>query len=230
LTTNGFKVGDNNGKTVERKGIIPNFSDIIVKTIKTNLGIFDFYQFKPGGYWNKQNFVVQTDNTSNKSRIGTFDINSEKLFMKDWNTPQPKLYGDENFNEIIRLSDLKASTQKCTPPLVFNPTNGKCEMAKKGGNGTSKYIVCNDFPYKLNCKSEVIRKVQQCLGTKDDSLLGTATENALKANGYSLPLTKEMYDKIVATCGGGGTQSPKPSQPEPEQPTAEDGENIDTLN
>jgi uncharacterized membrane protein YhiD involved in acid resistance len=119
---------------------------------------------------------------------------------------------------------------KCPEGQIINPKTNKCEPLKKGGNGTSKYKVCNNFPYGLYCKSEVIRKVQQCLGTKDDSLLGPATENALKANGYSLPLTKEMYDKIVATCGGGGTQSPKPSQPELEQPTPEDGEGFDTLN
>jgi len=74
---------------------------------------------------------------------------------------------------------------------------------ESGGGGTSRYKVCNNFPYELYCKSEVIRKVQQCLGTKDDSLLGPATENALKANDYSLPLTKEMYDKIVEKCTGG---------------------------
>lgn len=95
----------------------------------------------------------------------------------------------------------------------------------------SKYKVCTKFPYELYCKSEDIRKVQQCLGTKDDSYLGPKTENALKANGYSLPLTKEMYDKIVASCTGKPTPvPPKPSQPEPELPTPEDGEDIDTLN
>jgi uncharacterized membrane protein YhiD involved in acid resistance len=96
---------------------------------------------------------------------------------------------------------------KCPEGQIINPKTNKCEPLKKGGNGTSKYKVCNNFPYGLYCKSEVIRKVQQCLGTKDDSLLGPATENALKANGYSLQLTKEMYDKIVAKCSGTQTST-----------------------
>jgi hypothetical protein len=110
-------------------------------------------------------------------------------------------------NENINKVSQKELVNKCPEGQIINPKTNKCEPLKKGGTGTSKYKVCNNFPYGLYCKSEVIRKVQQCLGTKDDSLLGPATENALKANGYSLPLTKEMYDKIIAKCSGTQTST-----------------------
>lgn len=60
---------------------------------------------------------------------------------------------------------------------------------------------CKSFPYGLNCKNENIRKVQQCLGVKDDGHLGERTKNALEANGYSLPLTKNTFDLIMKGCG-----------------------------
>jgi hypothetical protein len=78
----------------------------------------------------------------------------------------------------------------------------------------SKYKVCTKFPYEMFCKSEDIRKVQQCIGVKDDGYLGPKTEAALKANGYSVPLTKEDYDKIIAKCSG--TQpTPPPTERNP---------------
>jgi hypothetical protein len=37
---------------------------------------------------------------------------------------------------------------------------------------------------------------------KPDSYLGPKTEAKLNESGYSLPLTQEVYDKIISNCGG----------------------------
>ena len=79
-----------------------------------------------------------------------------------------------------------------------NPEPEKNPISQK-----SKYVVCTGFPYNLYCKNEDIRNVQKCLGgVKPDSYLGPKTEAKLNESGYSLPLTKEVYDKIIANCGG----------------------------
>ena len=47
-----------------------------------------------------------------------------------------------------------------------------------------------------------IKDIQKCLGLTADGKLGPGTEKALKAKGYSVPLTQSDYDKIMANCGG----------------------------
>lgn len=78
-----------------------------------------------------------------------------------------------------------------------------------GGDGGNSggYTPCSSFPYKKGCKSTDISKVQSCLGISADGKLGPGTEKALKAKGYSVPLTKSDYDKIVANCGGSSSSS-----------------------
>lgn len=77
-----------------------------------------------------------------------------------------------------------------------------------GGGGTT-YKDCASFPYSKGCKSEDIRKVQECLGISADGKLGPNTETTLKNNGYSVPLTQADYDKIMEKCGKGDDEEVK---------------------
>lgn len=69
-------------------------------------------------------------------------------------------------------------------------------------NSTTNYTNCTDFPYKKGCQSSVIAEVQQCLGLTADGKFGPNTEKTLKDKGYGAEITKEVYDKIKANCGG----------------------------
>jgi hypothetical protein len=71
-----------------------------------------------------------------------------------------------------------------------------------GGPNPGPYKPCTSFPYEKFCKSDKISDVQACLGLKADGKLGPGTEKALKAKGYSVPLTQSDYDKIMANCKG----------------------------
>jgi len=76
-----------------------------------------------------------------------------------------------------------------------------------GDGGGDGYTPCSSFPYKKGCKSNDIKKVQECLGISADGKLGPGTEKAIKAKGYSVPLSQSDYDKIIANCGGSSSSS-----------------------
>lgn len=79
----------------------------------------------------------------------------------------------------------------------------KDEEDNDGNDGDGDgYTPCSSFPYKKGCKSNDIKKVQECLGIGADGKLGPGTEKAIKAKGYSVPLSQSDYDKIMANCGG----------------------------
>lgn len=92
-------------KTHPRKDSIANGADKIL-TVSTNNGFLDFFRYKPGGYWNQQNFVTQTTEDG-KSRLGTFDIGKEKIYFKKFGTPKNQWYSDEGFNQVYKFSSFK---------------------------------------------------------------------------------------------------------------------------
>lgn len=69
-------------------------------------------------------------------------------------------------------------------------------------SGSDPYTPCSSFPYEKFCKSDKIKDIQKCLGLTADGKLGPGTEKALKAKGYSVPLSQSDYDKIMANCEG----------------------------
>ena len=72
-----------------------------------------------------------------------------------------------------------------------------------GGGGGGNWTDCTSFPYKKGCKSSDIEKAQECLGgLVVDGKFGRNTQDALVAKGYGTVLTQEVYDKIIANCGG----------------------------
>jgi hypothetical protein len=77
-----------------------------------------------------------------------------------------------------------------------------------GGGGTGgggNYQKCSQPPYAKGCQGSEISTIQGCLGLKADGQLGPKTEAALKAKGYSVPLSQESVDKILKDCGQGGS-------------------------
>jgi hypothetical protein len=76
----------------------------------------------------------------------------------------------------------------------------KC-VPSGGGRGTT-WTNCTSFPYKKGCKNNDIKKIQDCLGITPDGKFGSETEKALKSKGYDVIITQEIYDKIMANCGG----------------------------
>jgi hypothetical protein len=92
-------------KTHPRKSVLPPTDKIY--SIKTaNYGDLDFFRFAPGGYYNRHNWVVQTQ--GGKSRLGTFDVNGKKIYFKKFGVPQNQWYKDEGFTEVIDLGSLSS--------------------------------------------------------------------------------------------------------------------------
>ena len=156
---------------------------IVFYELKTNNGVFAFFQLKPGGFWSQQNFVIQ--NLNNKSRLGTFSIESEKLFMKTWETPVNQWFMDQNFDEVIRFSELKNSDtsaeQKCPEGQVKNK-EGKCVPVKTDTEKTKQFT------------DRYIREAQSLLGFtgKDiDGKFGPKTLNQLKSMEINLDKNKK---------------------------------------
>ena len=65
-----------------------------------------------------------------------------------------------------------------------------------------KGIDLEGLQIKKGEKSERVKQLQKDLGLTADGKLGPGTEKALKAKGYSVPLTQSDYDKIMANCEG----------------------------
>jgi hypothetical protein len=86
------------------------------------------------------------------------------------------------------------------------------EKCVSNGGGTT-WTNCTSFPYKKGCKNDDIKKIQDCLGITSDGKFGSDTEKALKSKGYDVIITQEIYDKIMANCGGTTTTtSPGPDR------------------
>ena len=84
----------------------------------------------------------------------------------------------------------------CPSGTVWNGSS----CVRKGGGTT--FTNCTDFPYTKGCQSSIIAEVQKCLGITADGKFGNGTLSALQSGGYGNSITKEVYDKIKAKCGG----------------------------
>ncbi len=124
-----------------------------------------------------------------------------------------EIKGVTYFGDGQKKSNDKISSYTCSDP-PFNTTQ-------------QSYTYCKGPEFKLYCKNDdLIKKVQGCLGIKDDGYLGPLTQKALKNVGVGLPLTQDGINKVCAQQ----TNSSTSEQPTPEQPTPEMGSGIDTLN
>ncbi len=62
---------------------------------------------------------------------------------------------------------------------------------------------CNDFPYKLGCSNEIIKKVQKCLDMEpkyQTGYFGEMTLKHLKSKRGEDQITKEVYESILLNC------------------------------
>ena len=105
-------------KTHPRKGVLPPANKIYSISTSNN-GDFDFFQFKPGGYFNTHNWVVQTQ--GGKSRLGTFDVNGKKIYFKKFGIPQNQWYKDEGFTEVVDLGSLAGKSGGTTAYDLIKP-------------------------------------------------------------------------------------------------------------
>lgn len=119
----------------------------------------------------------------------------EQIYRPLRNCVEDSLRELEKENPCKEGETLDPATKKCVPIPAPNPDEDKKRTGK------SKYIVCNNFPYALYCKSDDIRKVQGCLNVTTDGALGPNTKASIEKAGYSVPLTKSDFDKIMANCG-----------------------------
>ena len=102
-----------------------------------------------------------------------------------------------------------------------NPNQQKCKGGG-GGGGTSKFKPCSGT-YQFGCKSDVIAKVQGCLGgLVPDGKFGNLTLGKLKEKGYT-SFTDADVDKIC------GTTPKPPVKPEDEFTTQVDADNAEDI-
>lgn len=64
------------------------------------------------------------------------------------------------------------------------------------GSGNPKWVP-EKFDLDLGMYGPMIAKMQKALGISDDGKFGNQTKSALQGKGYSVPLKKTDYDKIV---------------------------------
>jgi hypothetical protein len=92
--------------------IAPSFSNrksVIFKS--PNNTTYVFFRFKPGGYWNPQNFVLKI--SGQQKTFGTFDL--QNIYFKDPSTPENLWAQDSGFNTIVPIASIKGSDTPAAP-------------------------------------------------------------------------------------------------------------------
>ena len=137
----------------------------------------------------------------------TVDSNGGGIFYdnKDFKTGNGRYSGtwSEEGGKIVMTIGSNQYPMDCAG--TENPEeedNGNGNGNGNGGGG-GNWTDCTSFPYKKGCRSNDIEKAQECLGgLVVDGKFGRNTQDALVAKGYGTVLTQEVYDKIIANCGG----------------------------
>ena len=114
---------------------------------------------------------------------------------------------------------IEKSISEVDPSGEGKKGGGKTGGGKTGG-GTGGYKLCSGT-YKKGCKSDVIAKVQGCLGLTTDGKFGPKTNAALSDKGFTTFTDKDV-DKICSTV------KPK-EKPQDEFSVQVDGERIDDI-
>ena len=130
---------------------------------------------------------------------------------------------ESEWNQIYRplrdciedsLKDIKQENN-CKEGEIWDEKTNSCVPLVVPSDPKSKWKDCPDFPLTKGCKGEKVKKIQDCLGISSDGKFGSGTEKAISDKGYSTPVTQEIYDKIMANCGGTTTTTtilrPEPS-------------------
>ena len=131
----------------------------------------------------------------------------------EWNTIYRPLYGIiEDWLLTLKEHD---PVQKCPQGQFYNPETDKCQEGNCGGcipspcpagtklvngkciGGGGSWKDCKGT-YTRGCKSDVIAKVQKCLGLTADGKFGPKTDAALKSKGFTNGFTDEDVTKICS--------------------------------
>ena len=95
----------------------------------------------------------------------------------------------------------KSSVTPVTPVNPAPPIGGGGNSGggnSGGGRVSRRYHDCPTGPYTQGCRSEVVRKVQKCIGVKDDSLFGPITQGALESKGFKNGFTDADVSKLCS--------------------------------
>lgn len=74
------------------------------------------------------------------------------------------------------------------------------------GSASTKWVPESD-PYKIGMYGPKIKAMQSVLGITADGKFGNQTANAITSRGYTLPLSLQDYNTIIATSGGNASQN-----------------------
>lgn len=107
--------------------IAPSFSNrksVIFKS--PNNSTYVFFRFKPGGYWNPQNFVLKI--SGQQKTFGTFDL--QNIYFKSPSTPESQWGQDSGFNTIVPIASIKGSDTPATrtPEAINNINANFCSV------------------------------------------------------------------------------------------------------
>lgn len=81
-----------------------------------------------------------------------------------------------------------------------NTNNGNRSTTTTTTGTGLHYTPCPEtLPIKRYCKNETIKKIQKCIGVKDDGKFGPITQEALES--LDLPGTRITVDSLVKACG-----------------------------
>jgi hypothetical protein len=179
---------------------------------------------------------VGTDEDSIKSAIGSMETVADLCAMyKYYNKTYGDLYDDldsdldgESFRRYVWSSiapivdDAAEDLEKVKEEGGKKTDDGKKtnDGKKKVGGGGTGYKPCSGT-YSFGCKSDVIAKVQACIGTTADGKFGPKTKAALTSKGFS-SFTDADVEKICKTA----VVAPKPKDEFVTQVDADDAEEI----
>jgi len=119
-----------------------------------------------------------------KSKMG--DVNSRKRFY------------DKYFLFLKSKGVILGPYDEYERRLSSNVENDGGGGNSGGGIVSRRYHDCPTGPYTRGCRSEVVRKVQKCIGVKDDSLFGPITQGALESKGFKNGFTDADVTKLCS--------------------------------
>ena len=133
---------------------------------------------------------------------------------EDFNSFKNHYFSDDSgVNKVwLTCNTVKYKTGPKTGQIIFKNNISKfyklyaCDLswAKTttycvgGGRVSRRYHDCPTGPYTQGCRSEVVRKVQKCIGVKDDSLFGPITQGALESKGFKNGFTDADVSKLCS--------------------------------
>jgi hypothetical protein len=133
----------------------------------------------------------------------------EQIFRPLRNCVEDSLLALEKMNPCKEGEIYDEKEKKCVPVKVQpSPDGGK---KTGGGGGKGSYKTCSGT-YTQGCKSEIIKKVQGCLGLVADGKFGPKTQSSLVSKGYKSGFTDADVDKI---CNKVQTAPETPAKPNP---------------